>query len=140
MEPKLTLIISEILEKVNAAKTVDDKLRVISDNWSPALKIVLKYIYDPNIKFFTEKAPDYNPDLAPVGVNFSTLNNEAKKLYIFLSETKVSSAKKNAILIEMMESINEKDAELLASIINRTVKLDKLPVKLMKEKIPQLFV
>lgn len=140
MEPKLTLIISEILEKVNAAKTVDDKLRVISDNWSPALKIVLKYIYDPNIKFFTEKAPDYNPDLAPVGVNFSTLNNEAKKLYIFLSETKVSAAKKNAILIEMMESINEKDAELLASIINRTVKLDKLPVKLMKEKIPQLFV
>ena len=140
MEPKLTLIISEILEKVNAAKTVDDKLRVISDNWSPALKIVLKYIYDPNIKFFTEKAPDYNPDLAQVGVNFSTLNNEAKKLYIFLSETKVSAAKKNAILIEMMESINEKDAELLASIINRTVKLDKLPVKLMKEKIPQLFV
>lgn len=136
----MTLIISEILEKVNAAKTVDDKLRVISDNWSPALKIVLKYIYDPNIKFFTEKAPDYNPDLAPVGVNFSTLNNEAKKLYIFLSETKVSAAKKNAILIEMMESINEKDAELLASIINRTVKLDKLPVKLMKEKIPQLFV
>lgn len=136
----MTLIISEILEKVNAAKTVDDKLRVISDNWSPALKIVLKYIYDPNIKFFTEKAPDYNPDLAPVGVNFSTLNNEAKKLYIFLSETKVSAAKKHAILIEMMESINEKDAELLASIINRTVKLDKLPVKLMKEKIPQLFV
>jgi hypothetical protein len=139
MEFRMTLLISEVLDLINAAKTTDEKLRVISDNWTPGLKNVLRYMYDPNIKFFTDKLPDYKPDYAPIGISYSSLHNESKKLYIFHSETKISAARKNVLLIQMLETIHEKDAALLCSIIAKTAKLDKLPYKTLKEKIPQIF-
>jgi len=44
-----TLLFSEVLDKVHKAKTKDQKVKILRDNNTPALRSVLKSSFDPNI-------------------------------------------------------------------------------------------
>ena len=47
----ITLLFSEILDKVHNAKTKDQKVKILKDNNTPSLRSVLKPSFDPNIKW-----------------------------------------------------------------------------------------
>ena len=47
----ITLLFSEILDKVHKAKTKDQKVKILREHNSPALRSVLKSSFDPNIKW-----------------------------------------------------------------------------------------
>jgi|APGre2960657404_1045060.scaffolds.fasta_scaffold27261_3 hypothetical protein len=117
----MKLLISEILEKVNQAKTEQEKISILRVNYSPALEDVFKWTYDPNVFFFISEIPLYTPDQAPDGLSFTSLYNEHKRFYLFHKNYKISSDKKTILLIQMLEALGAKEAKILEYTIKKNI-------------------
>jgi len=117
----MKLLVSEILAKVAAAETEAKKINLLRENYSPALEDVLHWAYDPNIKFFTNKVPPYTPDQSPDGLAMTTLYSEHKRLYLFLEQTKIDAARKNILLIQMLEALSGAESKILENILLKNI-------------------
>ena len=77
--PGNTLLFSEVLDKVHKAKTKDQKVKILRDNNTPALRSVLKASFDPNIKWILpEGEVPYRKNDAPIGTEHTTLATESR--------------------------------------------------------------
>jgi len=117
----MKLLVSEILAKVAAAETEAKKINLLRENYSPALEDVLHWAYDPNIKFFTNKVPPYTPDQSPDGLAMTTLYSEHKRFYLFLEQTRVDAARKNILLIQMLEALSGAESKILENILLKNI-------------------
>lgn len=117
----MKLLVSEILAKVATAETEAKKINLLRENYSPALEDVLHWAYDPNIKFFTNKVPPYTPDQSPDGLAMTTLYSEHKRLYLFLQQTKIDAARKNILLIQMLEALSGAESKILENILLKNI-------------------
>ena len=83
--PGNTLLFSEVLDKVHKAKTKDQKVKILRQHNTPALRSVLKASFDPNIKWaLPEGDVPYTKNDAPAGTEHTTLAIESKKLWHFI--------------------------------------------------------
>jgi hypothetical protein len=126
----MRLSISEILTKANAIKDAEERKNFIRQNDSPALQTILKYCYDPNIKWLLPKGPaPYSPSEHVEG--HGMLYSEARKLYLFVEggNNNLSRHKREMLFINLLESIDKNDAELLVSVKDK-----ELPYKLLTRK------
>jgi hypothetical protein len=117
----MKLLVSEILAKVATAETEAKKINLLRENYSPALEDVLHWAYDPNIKFFTNKVPPYTPDQSPDGLAMTTFYSEHKRLYLFLEQTKIDAARKNILLIQMLEALSGAESKILENILLKNI-------------------
>ena len=80
-----TPLLSEVLTKVNNAKTKDKKIAVLKQHDSEALRMVIKSSFDPKIKWvLPEGSVPFKPNEAPEGTEHTLLSQEAKRLYHFI--------------------------------------------------------
>ena len=64
----ITLLFSEILDKVHKAKTKDQKIKLLREHGSPQLRAVLKSSFDPKIEWvLPEGDVPYAKNDAPAG-------------------------------------------------------------------------
>ena len=82
-----TLMIHEVFDMVKNEPNIDNKINILRQNNSIALREVLNYGLNPFCKMYRNTIPSYKADYAPEGLSFSSLFNEYKKLYIFLEPT-----------------------------------------------------
>lgn len=134
----MQLYISEILDKASKAKTKDEKIKILRENATPALKEVIKYAFG-NIEFYTNSIPSYKIDDAPYGLSFSSLYSEYKRLYIFTKDNQTKPERKTQILLQILESIHPSEADLLYKIVTKTYKPN-LNKKIIEEAFPGLLV
>ena len=114
--PGNTLLFSEVLDRVHKAKTKDQKVKILSDNNTPALRSVLKSSFDPNIKWILpEGEVPYRKNDAPIGTEHTTLATESSKLYHFIKggDGQTPQWKKEQMFVQMCEGLHETEAELL---------------------------
>lgn len=80
-----TVLMSEVLTKVNNAKDKPKKIAVLRDYDNAPLRMVLKGAFDPNIKWaLPSGTPPYIANEAPKGTEHGLLRNEAKRLWHFV--------------------------------------------------------
>ena len=80
-EQNYTMLFPEILDKVSKAKTKEEKVTILRENNTDALRIVLKSSFDPKIEWvFPEGTVPYTPNDVPAGTEHTMLASEAKKL------------------------------------------------------------
>ena len=132
-------LISEIIQECSDAKTKQEKVTILKNNDSPSLRIVLKFMYRPDIEYFTNVAPSYTRDDSPVGFSMNNLYHEAKRLYIFEKDTVVQQDRKHTILIQMLEALHGLDAKLLEKIISNKKSDIKLNKTIVEEAFPNLL-
>jgi hypothetical protein len=141
-------MIHEILDDVSKAADKQSKIQILRQYNTQALREVLRYGVMPQLKFFTDKSPKYRIDEAPEGMSFNTLFNECRRFYILtrpetefaLSGKITTETRKNQILIQILENIHPREAELLCTIIEGTfAKKYGLNKKLIEEAIPNIF-
>ena len=78
MVNKMNLYVHEILKKVSAKNKKADKIQVLKENESFALKTILQGTYNPGVKFLLpEGDPPYTPN-RPESIP-STLEKQLKK-------------------------------------------------------------
>jgi hypothetical protein len=123
--------IAEIIKSCCDLKTIEEKVRFLQSNDNPILKTILKCVFDPKIIFLLpEGSPPYKPseylDLE------GRLYSETRKLYLFVEggNPNLSKFKREMLFIQLIESLDKRDAELLIAVKDK-----KLPFKGITEKI-----
>jgi hypothetical protein len=112
-------LVHEIFTKINNAKDKPKKIEVLKSNDSPAIRSLLKAAFDPKIQWdLPEGVPPYIKNEAPAGTEHTSLLSEARKLYHFIvgGNNTITKIKKETMFVQMLEGLQEKDAEVLIAI------------------------
>jgi len=137
----MKLMIFEIIDKVKAAKTKKQKIEILQNNDSWALRDVLKGTLDPKIGWELPggKVP-YEPN-----EEYAVPSNLLKKNVMFKYFVKGNPDTKNMnvykrerMFIELLESIHPKDAELVVQMINKEKFGGGITAKLVNDAFPKL--
>ena len=119
-----TVLMSEVLTKVNNAKDKPKKIAVLRDYDNAPLRMVLKGAFDPSIKWaLPSGTPPYIANEAPKGTEHGLLRNESKRLWHFVDGADAATTKtqKETMFIQMLEGLHQEEAELLLGMKNKTL-------------------
>lgn len=135
------MLIHEVIENVSKKKTKDEKIELLKQHESWALKDVLRGTYDSSIEW---NMPKGNPPFtknqehnAP-----SNLLRENTKFKYFVKGgpgDKMPKFKREKIFIGLLESIHPKDAEIVVGMINKSLPVKGITKNLVKEAFPNLI-
>jgi len=116
--------VHEICTKANNAKDKTQKIAILKEYDNQAMRQLLKAGFDPKIKFdLPDGNPPYIANEAPAGTEHTSLAAEAKKLYHFVvgGNNTINKLKKETMFIQILEGLQEDDAEVLMSIKNKNL-------------------
>ena len=115
-------LIHEVLEEANKARSKADKIKILKENESWALKDVLRGTIDPAVQWWLPKGEvpyTASPESSPP----SNLTRQNTKFTYFVKGSKEAEKlpqfKRERVFLGMLESIHPKDAELLVKMINK---------------------
>jgi len=118
----------EIFLKVNNAKDKPKKIAVLKENDTPGLRQLLKAAFDPNITWdLPDENPPYMANEAPEGTQHTSLLDEAKRLYLYITGgSNLPKLRKETLFIQTLEGLHHSDAKALLDIkakkLNKTYK------------------
>lgn len=107
---------------------------------TPAILQILKYAFDPKIKFLL---PDTDPPYKPTEFldQEGRLYTELRRLYLFVEggNPNLSKFKRETLFIQLLESVDPKDAKLLCSIKNKKLPFKEITSKITLKAFPELY-
>tara|TARA_Y100000590_G_scaffold300652_1_gene338993 strand:+ start:584 stop:1096 length:513 start_codon:yes stop_codon:yes gene_type:complete len=113
-----TLLFSEVLDKVHKAKTKDQKVKILREHNTPALKSIIKASFDPKIQWVVPAGDvPYKRNDAPIGTEHTVLATQANKLWHFIrgADNDTPQFRKEEMFIQMCEGLHETEAALLVN-------------------------
>ena len=113
-----TLLFSEILDKVHKAKTKTQKINILREHNSEALRMIIKASFDPKIEWAVpEGNVPFKRNEAPAGTEHTVLAYECRKLWHFIkgADNQTAQFKKETMFIQMLEGLNENEADVLVA-------------------------
>jgi hypothetical protein len=137
--------IYEILDEFEAADSKKDKMKVIENNLCKALVDVLQLTYHPNFQWLITEMPDeYKiPNDQMPGLHRTQMSSELRKLYLFEkgnpAAERLTSRKRTEILIQILEGLEPREAEVIIGIFNKDLGVKGLNYKFIKEAFPTLL-
>ena len=119
----MKLLISEVLQKAHSAKTKAEKVKILQDNVSQALKSILIINYDESIvSMLPEGAPPYNKNEAPAGTEHTRLEHESRILHhFFKGGSNFSGMKREQMFIQLLEGLHPDEAEVVIAAKDKTL-------------------
>ena len=136
--------IYEIFDEFESVKSKSEKLKVIERNLSKTLVDVLYLTFHPNYEWkYNEFPENYKlPDTKP-GISICQLSTEMRKLYLFRkgdpSAEQLSERKSKELLLQFLESLEPREAEVVIGIFKKDQGVDGLTYDFVKESFPQLL-
>ena len=112
----MQLLLNEVLQKVSNAKTKAQKIKLLQEHNSPALRQILIANFDESIiSMLPEGDVPYTPNDAPVGTDHTRLEQEYRGLYRFFKggADKLPSLKRESMFVQLLEGLSAEEAELL---------------------------
>jgi len=137
------LSIPEILNSTEG-KSKEEKITILRNNSTRALRHILYTAFSENLEFNLSKIrpKDLKIEDQPVGLSYNSLYKQSRKLRIFIKNNgydNVSENKRKQILLEMLESVDNDERELLLQILfDRKLKIS-LEYDVVKEAFPELL-
>jgi len=137
------LLISEVLRKVSNAKTKAEKVNLLRENNSQALRSLLIWNFDESvISMIPEGDVPYTPNDAPVGTDHTRLEQEARGLYRFVKggQDSLKSLKRESMFVQLLEGLSAEEAELLCLVKdgNLNSKYKRITKAVIQEAFPQI--
>ena len=130
----------EILEEVGKQRNRVDKVRILKENESWALKDIIKGSMDDKIQWnLPTGQPPYTP--SPAHHHPANLFRENTKFEYFVKGgqgDKMPKYKREQIFIGILEGIHPEDAKLVLSMINKE-KLKGITLPVVEEAFPNLL-
>jgi len=129
--------VAEFLEKVSKLKKKEEKVAALKANDSFVLRTILQGAFDPRIKWLLpEGEPPYKPnDLVD---QENVLIKDARKLAYFVEGPYpgLKQVKREAMFIEMLETVAPADAKLLCAIKEKKLPWKGITVDIVNEAFP----
>lgn len=125
--------VAEVIAAAGAAKKQSDKIKVLRDNDSEALRLVFECVYNPTVEFLLpEGVPPYTPMLKEQDAQ-GRFFAETKKLYRFVKGggDNIRQVKREMLFIQMLEGLDPDDAVMVCRMKDKQpfVGLDMATIK-----------
>ena len=119
----MKLLISEVLQKAHSAKTKAQKVKILQDNNTNALRSILIANFDESIhSLLPEGEVPYQKNDAPVGTEHTVLEQEYRKLYLFFKGgSTIKQSQRENLFIQMLEGLSVEEAELLILVKDKAL-------------------
>ena len=115
----MKLLLNEVLQKVSNAKTKSEKVKLLQQYNTNALRAILIANFDESIvSLLPPGEVPYTPNDAPEGTEHTVLEKEYRKLYLFFKggSSTLKQSKREELFIQMLEGLSEGEAEVLVLI------------------------
>ncbi len=113
-----TPLLSEVLKKVNNAKTKDKKVAILKEHDTQPLRIILKGSFDPKIQWLLPEGDvPFIANESAEGTEHTVLAKEAKKLFNYIKggNDPLPQTKRENMFIRMLEGLHKSEAELVVN-------------------------
>jgi hypothetical protein len=114
-------LVCEVLSDVDKQRAKSDKVKILRENESWALKDIIRGSMDSSLKWnLPPGKPPYNP--SPEHSHPANLLREHKKFGYFVKGgkgDKMSAVKRESMFIGLIEGVHPGDAELVIGMINK---------------------
>ena len=142
---EVTLMISEILDKFEKAKSRQEKKDVLEKYKTvKILRHLLRGTFDPKVQWTITEQPDFAiDDITPEGEEPNNLYIEIPKCSIFVKghpkSAKLKLERSKQILIQILESLSASEAALYMQMLKKKSKIKGLTSKLVLEVFPNMY-
>ena len=130
----------EVLEEMAKQRNKNDKVRVLKENETWALKDIIRGTMDSKIQWnLPEGEPPYTP--APAHAHAANLTQQNKNFKYFLkggSGESLPKYKREQIFIGILEGVHPEDAKLVINMINKK-KIPGISRPVVEEAFPNLL-
>jgi hypothetical protein len=137
--------IFQVFDEFEMADSKKGRMDVIEKNLSKTLVEVLELTFDPAYQWLITELPhnyqipaDNLPGLSP-----AQLSTQIRKLYLFRkgepTAEKLTPRKREELLIQLLESLEPREAEVVMGIFNKDLGVRGLDYKFVKEAFPHLL-
>ena len=111
----MKLLMHEVLQKVSNAKTKKEKIKLMQDYNTNALRMLFIINFDESIvSMLPPGNVPYTPNEAPEGTEHTILEKEARLLHhFFKGGSNVSQVKRESMFVQILEGLNSGEAEAL---------------------------
>ena len=138
----MKLLLSEVLQKVSNAKTKAQKIKLLHEHNTPALRSILIVNFDESVvSMLPSGEVPYNENDAPAGTEHTKLEHEYRKLYLFFKggSTSLQQSKRESLFIQMLEGLHKDEAKVLCLAKDKNLgKKYKLTKTCVQEAFPQI--
>jgi hypothetical protein len=136
-------LISEVLRKVNNAKTKAEKKELLLRYNSQTLRSLFIWNFDETVTSLLPVGDvPFTPNPAPEGTDNTLLENEGKKLFYFVKggADHLSKSKREQIFLAILENVHPDEAEVLCLVKDKQLqkKYTRISKALVEETFPQI--
>ena len=136
--------IYEVFDEFKKAKNKVDRIAVLRKNDTKALRDVLIGAFHPSIQFTVDKVPDFRRVSMPPGMSYDHMSGALSRIYLFMAGNSrvpegLTEKRKNEILIQILEALEEQEADVFISILKKDLKVPYLTPALIDEVFPNLL-
>ena len=131
--------VAEILKRCSEFKKKEERVEALRVNCNEACKIVLQYMFHPQVKFLL---PEGKPPFKYSQFNEKNmLHSEARKLYLFIEggNSDLTPLKRETLFINILEAVDPEDADLLISMKDKNSPFKGLTKDVATAAFPELF-
>jgi hypothetical protein len=136
--------ISEIFSMVREKATDEEKISILRQYNSNALRQICRYAYDPSFSSLVTKIPKYRVDDSPYGYSYSDLIKEYNRVLYFLEYPKkpiklvLKEQKMYNVLKNIMERMHWADSAILEAILLRK-EIPNISKEIIEKAFPNIF-
>ena len=114
----MKLLISEVIKKASNAKTKAEKIKILQENNSQALRSVLKWNFEPAIiSDIPEGEVPFKRNDAPMGTEHTMLEREGRNLWRFIKDANtLTRFKREQLFIQLLEGLHESEADIICLV------------------------
>jgi len=137
-------LISEVLTEAGQLSKREERIKFLRMNKSPGLTDILRINYDETIvSALPLGAPSYRQDDAPKGYEYTILNKAYTQFKYFFKgpvANDMKPLKREGLFLNLLESLNPEEAELLIAAKDKKMKYKGITKKLVSDAFPNLIV
>jgi hypothetical protein len=130
----------EILQQANDIENVKERADFLRPHMRPVMRVLLACVYNENIKFPDYSDVKYKVLKNPRGIVDTTLDHEARRLYIFTDSAQLPLQRKKAKLIQILEGLHEEESNLLFNyIVKKKLPWSKITHSFITKSFPEIL-
>ena len=113
----------EVLQKISNAKTKAQKVKLLEEYNTPALRAILIANFDESvISMLPEGEVPYKKNEAPEDTEHTKLDHEYRKLYLFFKGgANISQTRRETLFIQLLEGLHKGEAEVLCLVKDKKI-------------------
>ena len=119
----MKLLMHEVLQKVSNAKTKAQKVKLLEEYNTPALRAILIANFDESvISMLPDGEVPYKKNEAPEDTEHTKLDHEYRKLYLFFKGgANISQTRRETLFIQLLEGLHQGEAEVLCLVKDKRI-------------------